>query len=167
VRVGTCAPRSRAERQVCDAADRYRPGRRYARKVGRVLISIDPDTAAPPYEQIRVQIADQARTGVLPAGMRLPTVRRLADDLGVAPGTVARAYRELETDRVIETRGRHGTFVSAGGDAVAREAFAAAVDYADRIRRLGLGRDDARVHLDAAFRVAEAPSPVAGEARKT
>ena len=54
---------------------------------------------------------------------------------------------------VIETRGRHGTFVSVGGDLVAREAFAAAVDYADRIRRLGLGADDARRHLDAAFRV--------------
>lgn len=118
-----------------------------------MLIRIDPDAATPPYEQIRVQVADQARSGTLPAGTRLPTVRRLADDLGVAPGTVARAYRELETDRVIETRGRHGTFVSAGGDLVAREAFAAAVDYADRIRRLGLGADDARRHLDAAFRV--------------
>jgi DNA-binding transcriptional MocR family regulator len=66
-----------------------------------VLIRIDPDAATPPYEQIRVQVADQARSGTLPAGTRLPTVRRLADDLGVAPGTVARAYRELETDRVI------------------------------------------------------------------
>lgn len=116
-----------------------------------MLIRIDPDAATPPYEQIRVQIADQARAGTLPVGTRLPTVRRLADDLGVAAGTVARAYRELETDRVVETRGRHGTFVSAGGDAVTREAFAAAVEYADRISRLGLARDDAVVQLDAAF----------------
>lgn len=119
-----------------------------------MLVSIVPDAATPPFEQIRAQIADQARSGALPAGTRLPTVRRLADDLGVAPGTVARAYRELEADRVIETRGRHGTFISAGDDAVIREAFAAAVEYADRIRRLGLSRADALTHLNAAFEAA-------------
>jgi DNA-binding transcriptional regulator YhcF (GntR family) len=116
-----------------------------------MLVRLDLDSAAPPFEQIRTQIADRARSGALPVGARLPTVRRLAEDLGVAPGTVARAYRELETDGVLETRGRHGTFVSAGDDAVTREAFAAAVEYATRIRRLGLSPDDAQRHLDAAF----------------
>jgi DNA-binding transcriptional regulator YhcF (GntR family) len=107
--------------------------------------------ATPPYEQIRAQIADQARDGRLPSGVRLPTVRKLAGDLSVAPGTVARAYRTLEEDGVIETRGRHGTFVAAAGDAAARAAFAAAVEFVTRARRLGLDRASALAAVDAAF----------------
>ena len=114
-------------------------------------IVVDPVGSPPPYEQIRVQIADQVRSRVLAAGTRLPTVRHLADDLGVAAGTVARAYRTLESDGVVETRGRHGTFVSVGTDAVAREAFAAATEYAYRVRRLGLSRADALEQVRTAF----------------
>ena len=106
-----------------------------------MLVGLDAASSVPPFEQIRTSVADQARSGALPAGTRLPTVRQLADDLGVAPGTVARAYKELEADLVVETRGRHGTFISAGPDRAAREAFAAAVDYVRRVRRLGI--DDA------------------------
>jgi DNA-binding transcriptional regulator YhcF (GntR family) len=122
--------------------------------VNRNLIALDGASAAPPYEQIRISIADQARSGALPAGTRLPTVRRLADELGVAPGTVARAYKELESDRVIETRGRNGTFVSAGTDEIAREAFVAATEYVRRIRRLGLNDAAATGYLDTALRAA-------------
>jgi DNA-binding transcriptional regulator YhcF (GntR family) len=119
---------------------------------GRMRIVIDGGTGAmPPYAQVRTQIADQARSGAIPVGTRLPTVRQLADELGVAPGTVARAYKELEADRVIETRGRNGTFIAAGGDAVTREAFAAAVAYVDRIRRLGMSEREALAHVTAAF----------------
>lgn len=84
-------------------------------------LRIDPAGAVPPFEQLRSQLARQAADGSLPAGSKLPTVRGLADDLGVAPGTVARAYKELEADGVLETQGRRGTFVrstGAGGDAV-------------------------------------------------
>uniref|UniRef100_UPI000A5E3836 GntR family transcriptional regulator n=1 Tax=Streptomyces scabiei TaxID=1930 RepID=UPI000A5E3836 len=93
-----------------------------------------------PYEQVRAQISEQARSGVLPVGYRLPTVRGLAEQLGLAANTVAKAYRALETDGVIETRGRNGTFVAAAGSAAEREAAAAAGVYAERVRRLGLGR---------------------------
>jgi DNA-binding transcriptional regulator YhcF (GntR family) len=123
-----------------------------------VLVGIDPSSSVPPFEQIRVAIADQARSGGLPAGTRLPTVRRLADDLGVAPGTVARAYKELEADLVVETRGRHGTFVSAGRDEAAREAFAAAVDYVRRVRRLGVTDGDAVAYVTRAMTTA-VPDP--------
>jgi DNA-binding transcriptional regulator YhcF (GntR family) len=84
-------------------------------------LRIDPHGDVPPFEQLRAQLARQAADGTLPAGTKLPTVRGLADDLGLAPGTVARAYKELESDGVIETQGRRGTFVrsaAAGGDAV-------------------------------------------------
>ena len=50
--------------------------------------------------------------GALRPGARLPSIRQLADDLGLAGGTVARAYRELEADGIVATRGRHGTVVA-------------------------------------------------------
>ncbi|WP_406263513.1 GntR family transcriptional regulator [Actinacidiphila glaucinigra] len=117
-------------------------------------ITVRPDAATAPYEQLREQIADQARSGALPVGYRLPTVRGLADDLGLAANTVAKAYRALETDGVIETRGRNGTFVAAAGDAAAREASAAASAYAQRVRRLGLDRAAAEAAVAEALRAA-------------
>ncbi|MFD7510891.1 GntR family transcriptional regulator [Streptomyces sp. NPDC059853] len=108
-----------------------------------VKIVIDADSATAPFEQLRAQIAGQAHDGTLPTGYRLPTVRGLAEQLGLAANTVAKAYRALESDGVIETRGRNGTFVAAAGDAAAREAAAAALDFARRARRLGLDRDAA------------------------
>lgn len=76
-----------------------------------MIISVDASLRDPPYQQIRVQVLAAAASGELAAGTKLPTIRQLADDLDLAPGTVARAYRELEADGVIETRGRKGSFV--------------------------------------------------------
>src|SRR5437763_1154485 len=111
-----------------------------------VTLKIHIDDSAPPYEQVRAQISEQARSGELPVGYRLPTVRGLAESLGLAVNTVAKAYRALETDGVIETRGRNGTFVAAAGSAAVREAAAAAQAYVERVRRLGL---DEGAALDA------------------
>ncbi|WP_200303620.1 GntR family transcriptional regulator [Streptomyces adelaidensis] len=107
-----------------------------------------------PYEQVRAQISEQARSGGLPVGYRLPTVRGLAEQLGLAANTVAKAYRALETDGVIETRGRNGTFVAAAGSAAEREAATAAGAYAERVRRLGLSEADALAAARDALRAA-------------
>lgn len=115
-------------------------------------IVIRPNAAAAPFEQLRAQIADQARSGTLPVGYRLPTVRGLADELGLAANTVAKAYRALESDGVIETRGRNGTFVAAAGDAADREAATAATAYAERAHRLGLDRAAAEAAVRDALR---------------
>ena len=77
-------------------------------------ISIDLRSATPPYEQIRSQISSLIAMGTLIPGGRLPTVRSLAADLGIAAGTVARAYKELEASGLIESRRRRGTVVAAG-----------------------------------------------------
>jgi DNA-binding transcriptional regulator YhcF (GntR family) len=102
-----------------------------------MLIGIDPRAATPPYEQIRQQIVALVRSGGLRAGTRLPTVRELAGDLGVAVNTVAHAYRALERDGIVQTHGRRGTFV-APHDAVEGHAQQAAAAYAHQVRRLGL-----------------------------
>jgi DNA-binding transcriptional regulator YhcF (GntR family) len=101
-------------------------------------VRIDPASSVPPYEQIRARIAALARDGTLPAGTRLPTVRQLAGDLGLAVNTVARAYRELEQGRLVQTRGRHGTFVTATAAGVPVAAERLAARYAEETRRLGL-----------------------------
>lgn len=77
-------------------------------------IVVDLSSAVPPYEQIRAQVAALVASGDLRLGDRLPPVRTLAGEMGVAPGTVARAYRELERSGVVETRGRAGTIVARG-----------------------------------------------------
>jgi DNA-binding transcriptional regulator YhcF (GntR family) len=76
-----------------------------------MILHLRTDSPVPPYEQLRAQIATMVASGVLAPGARLPTIRQLAGDLGLAAGTVTRAYRELERDGVISGRGRHGTFV--------------------------------------------------------
>ena len=107
------------------------------------VLPLDPDSQEPPFEQLRRQVATRAASGDLPSGTGLPPVRGLAEQLGVAPGTVARAYRELEADGVVVTEGRRGTFVASAAPAGAPEAERAAAAYVAAVRSLGLGVADA------------------------
>jgi GntR family transcriptional regulator len=84
-----------------------------------MIIEVDGQSPIPPFEQLRSQISALISSGALVDGQQLPTVRQLAADLGLAPGTVARTYKELERDRLIESRGRHGTRVTAHGSSTA------------------------------------------------
>lgn len=104
----------------------------------------------PIFEQLRLEVIAAVRDGRLPAGTRLPAVRAMAVELGLAPNTVARAYRELELGGIVETRGRHGTFVARSDPADAALA-AAAHAYAEAVRAVGLGRSEAVRYLDAEF----------------
>ncbi|GAA2030442.1 GntR family transcriptional regulator [Agromyces tropicus] len=114
--------------------------------------SVDAGSSTPPYEQLRMQVVDAVRDGRLAAGAKLPTVRALADELGLAVNTVARAYKELEADGVVEGRGRAGTFVSTAGDPVERALQAAASDFADIAQRLGVTSDAAEAAVARALR---------------
>ena len=116
-----------------------------------LALRVDQDSTTPPFEQIRVQVIEAVRTGVLAPGDKLPTVRRLAEDLGLAPNTVARSYRALEQDEVIETRGRLGSFVAATGDARQRQMQLAAVAYAERAKSLGVDAPEALAIVRAAL----------------
>lgn len=113
-------------------------------------LRVDPQAAQPLFDQLRSVIIAGIREGRLPTGSRLPTVRDLAARLGLAANTVARAYRELETAGILETRGRLGTFV-ARTDPVDAAMAAAALAYARATRALGLGHGDAVRYLQAAF----------------
>lgn len=114
------------------------------------LLGIDAQPGAPLFEQVRTRMIEAVREGALPAGTRLPTVRELAGQLGLAVNTVARAYRELETAGVVETRGRFGTFV-ASSDPTSAAMTAAAGTFVAAARAVGLGKADALRYLDVAF----------------
>ena len=114
-------------------------------------LRVEAGSAVPPYEQLRRQLAQLAGGGELPAGTRLPTVRALAEQLGLAANTVARAYRELEAGGLVETRGRGGTFVAAGADRTAQRARELADRYAAQTRQLGLPAEEALRYVLAAL----------------
>ena len=115
-----------------------------------VWLRVDGQASRPLFDQLRTQIIEGIRDGRLTPGTRLPTVRELAAQLNLAVNTVARAYRELETAGIVETRGRFGTFVARADPADAAMA-AAANAYVEAARALGLGKQEALQYLDNAF----------------
>lgn len=98
---------------------------------------VDPGDPTPPYEQLRRQLVDLIAAGQLPVGQRLPPLRQLAGDLGLATGTVARAYREVERAGLLSSRRGAGTRVTAvpadAGDPLADLAES----FVQRARTLG------------------------------
>lgn len=121
------------------------------------MLTIDSNSTVAPFEQLRVQLLELVQSHELTAETRLPTVRKLASDLGIAPNTVARTYRELESLGIIETRGRNGTFVSGDADPVRRQVQKAAADFAAKARELQVSPGDALAMVTAALSVDGAP----------
>lgn len=121
-----------------------------------MILHVDPASAVPPYDQIRAQVQSMAESGVLPPGSRLPPIRQLAGDLGVAGGTVARAYRELERAGIVTARGRHGTVVAASATTAHHAASEvrlaqAAESFAATAHHTGTDLDQAIAALRSAF----------------
>jgi DNA-binding transcriptional regulator YhcF (GntR family) len=77
-----------------------------------VRIHLDASSKTPLSRQLRDGLVARIERGALQPAERLPPVRELAEDLDLAPNTVAKAYRELEAAGYLVTRGRHGTFVA-------------------------------------------------------
>ncbi|NUU32547.1 GntR family transcriptional regulator [Arthrobacter sp. C9C5] len=107
-------------------------------------------SSVPLFEQLRLNIIEQADNGTLAPGTRLPAVRSLAGELGVAPHTVARAYKELEAAGVVATRGRNGTVVCARDEAWG-SLTAAASEFAAAAKAQGASFAEAVQLLAAAY----------------
>jgi GntR family transcriptional regulator len=93
------------------------------------------------------QVKHTVETGALREGDRLPTIRKLAEDLGMNPNTVVRAYRELEHEGVLELRHGSGAFIkeSAGERArLIRKAQTVVQSAIERLMLLGLAEDELR-----------------------
>ena len=121
-----------------------------------VAITVDVSAPEPPYEQVRAQLAGLIARGTLAEGDRLPTVRALAGDLGLAVNTVARAYKELEAEGLVTTRRRAGTLVAGGGHATDVALHRSAAAYAASVTRSGLSDSAAIDLVRAALREARA-----------
>jgi DNA-binding transcriptional regulator YhcF (GntR family) len=106
-----------------------------------LALTLAPDDPTPPYEQLRRQLAEFIAAGQLRPGDRLPPLRQLAGDLGVAVGTVARTYRELEHQGLLTSRRGGGTRVAPTGRAPAADRRqllgALATDFVAHARGLG------------------------------
>jgi GntR family transcriptional regulator len=120
-----------------------------------MILSVDPNRALPVYEQVREQIRRMIASGTLRPGTRLPTIRQLAADLGLAKGTIERAYELLEGDAVIERHGRNGTFVAEVAPSSKREQTIGLEQAAEALvivaRQLGADEDAALRALRTAW----------------
>jgi DNA-binding transcriptional regulator YhcF (GntR family) len=120
-----------------------------------MIVEVDTSSAVPAYEQVRAQLATMIETGVLAPGTRLPPVRQLAADLGLAVNTAARAYRELESAGLVTGRVRHGTVVAERGTVapaeIHRRLAEAATGYAMLSRQLGAAPAEALDAIRAAL----------------
>jgi GntR family transcriptional regulator len=116
-----------------------------------LVLTLDPDNPTPPYEQLRRQLAELIAAGQLGPGDRLPPLRQLAGDLGVAVGTVARTYRELEQDGLLISRRGGGTRVNEArrGPATDRRHLLGgmATDFVTHARGLGFTDEEIVVAL--------------------
>jgi GntR family transcriptional regulator len=115
--------------------------------IGRPTLTVVTDDPTPPYEQLRRQLIELIRYGDLAPGDRLPPLRQLAADLGLAVGTVARTYHELEVAGMVVSRRGAGTRVAAAPHPVpdpAEELHTRASAFVREARRLGADDDQIR-----------------------
>ncbi len=117
------------------------------------MVAIDLSGSSPPSDQIYQQLRGLILAGRVTAGERLPTVRQLARDLNVAPGTVARAYKQLETEAFVQTRARGGTTVTATPRSLPPEVLKAARTLHDTAIRHNLSLEDSIASLTAIWDV--------------
>jgi len=117
------------------------------------ILTVDPRSGVPIYLQIVEQVKRSVALGVLEPGEQLPTVKQLSADLTINPNTVARAYRELERDGIIDTSPGRGSFVAGNGSmSAARKNLAdvAAAALHEAVREAkSMGLD--RVAIDKIF----------------
>ncbi|RKT51716.1 GntR family transcriptional regulator [Saccharothrix australiensis] len=122
-------------------------------------VVVDPDSGVAPWRQVRDQLVHLVRTGELPVGSPLPSIRQLARDLGLSAGTVARVYRDLEVAGLLRTARRRGTVVAAAPDPSMSSAAtdagtalaASAARFAAEARALGVDPEAAVRAVRAAW----------------
>jgi GntR family transcriptional regulator len=131
---------------------------KHKREVGAVAVWIDIDSrgGVPIYVQIVGQVRHAIEVGGLSSGERLPTVRRLAGDLAIAPNTIVKAYNELQHEGLVESRPGVGTVVVQGVEEVAQERQVAEVfrrlrELARDAAALGISEDDLWSSLDSEY----------------
>jgi GntR family transcriptional regulator len=134
-----------------------------------VIFRTNPSLGVPIYLQLMEQVKHAIETGALRPGDQLPGIRPLAEELVMNPNTVAKAYRELEHEGVIELRHGAGAFVSAqtrgrrpAADRV-RAAQPIVASAVDKLRARGLSNDEIRRLFEAQLAGLETKSKAGGQ----
>jgi len=125
-------------------------------------ISIDLDDDSPPFAQLVIQIRKAVEGGRIKPLDQLPSIRQLANDLGLNHNTVAKAYRQLERDQIIETKGYRGTFVHRDANENAKLDIRAVAeqrlsDFVSEFRRNGLTDSELRTAFASALKTKGTP----------
>jgi GntR family transcriptional regulator len=111
------------------------------------MFRVNPSSGIPLYLQLMEQVKHAVETGALREGDRLPTIRKVAEDLVMNPNTVVRAYRELEHEGVLELKHGSGAFIKATAEGRARlvhEAQKVMHSAVERLISRGLSNDELR-----------------------
>jgi GntR family transcriptional regulator len=120
-----------------------------------MIIKPNPSLGVPIYLQLAEQVKHAIETGALRAGDQLPSIRPLAEELVINANTVAKAYRELEREGVIELRQGAGAFVAASTRAASgraerfRGAQPLVAETVDELRARGLSDEEIRRLFEA------------------
>ena len=112
---------------------------------------LSPTSGTPLYLQLVERLKHSIATGAIKAGEQLPSVRKMAEDLVINPNTVVRAYRDLESEGIVELRHGSGVFVResvAGRAGVMRKAEPIVRSVVDRLESLDLTEDEIRRLLE-------------------
>lgn len=131
------------------------------------MFRVNPSSGIPLYLQLMEQVKHAVETGALREGDRLPTIRKVAEDLVMNPNTVVRAYRELEHEGVLELRHGSGAFIkaTAGGRArLVHEAQKVLHSAVERLISRGISKDELRRVFENELAQAGAEEPLEGEA---
>ena len=121
-----------------------------------MLFRTNPSLGVPIYLQLMEQVKHNIETGALRPGEQLPGIRPLAEELVINPNTVAKAYRELEHEGIIELRHGAGAFVSANGRAkkatdTLRAGQTLVTSAVERLRERGVTDEEIRRLFEAAL----------------
>ena len=121
-----------------------------------MLLRPNPSSGVPIYLQLMEQVKHSIETGALRPGEQLPGIRPLAEELVINPNTVAKAYRELEHEGVIELRHGAGAFVSSNGRAKKatdklRAGQTLVASAVERLRARGVTDEEIRRLFEAAL----------------
>ena len=121
-----------------------------------MLLKPNPSSGVPIYLQLMEQVKHNIETGALRPGEQLPGIRPLAEELVINPNTVAKAYRELEHEGIIELRHGAGAFVSDNGRAKKstdrlRAGQTLVTSAVERLRERGVTDEEIRRLFEAAL----------------
>ncbi|MGH9769194.1 MAG: GntR family transcriptional regulator [Blastocatellia bacterium] len=118
-----------------------------------MLLKPNPSSGVPIYKQLMEQIKHAIETGALRAGEQLPGIRKLSEELVINPNTIAKVYRELEHEGVIELRQGAGAFIAERKEAIARPQILRALplikNLISKLAALNLSEEEIRRLFEA------------------